>query len=175
MEGFLGSNRWIKGRLFYSGPPGFFHAAWIVLIPGIRTQLVSSSVVYTWRVRRISRQGRSLEPPAGIANLRSQQQPCSAANRRHALFDALFPIATATYCTGQTTGKHVKGRDEFIKRRYASRVKALRYRYKDVASDMSLGGVFVSDGLRGRKSDLLFRFLSVSEANLQRKTGSTVI
>jgi hypothetical protein len=72
----------------------------------------------------------------------------------------LFPMATATYCTGQITGKHVKGRDEFIKRRYASRVKALQYRYKDVASDMSLGGVFVSDGLRGYKSDLLFRFSS---------------
>ena len=72
----------------------------------------------------------------------------------------LFPMATASYCVGQITGKHVRGRDEFIKRRYASRIKALQYRYKDAVSDMPLGGVFVSDGLQGHKSDLLFRFLS---------------
>ncbi len=69
----------------------------------------------------------------------------------------LFPMATATYCTGQITGKHVKGRDKFIKRRYASRIKALQYRFKDT-NGQPQGGVFVSDGLLGRKSDLLFIF-----------------
>jgi hypothetical protein len=72
----------------------------------------------------------------------------------------LFPMTTATYCAGLITGKHVRGRDEFIKRRYASRVKALQYRYRDTVNGMPLGGVFVSDGLRGCKSDLLFRFSS---------------
>ena len=70
----------------------------------------------------------------------------------------LFPMATATYCAGQIKGKHVKGRDNFIKRRYASRIKALQYRYKDAATGQQQGGVFVSDGLQGRKSDLLFQF-----------------
>ncbi len=69
----------------------------------------------------------------------------------------LFPMATATYCDGQITGKHVRGRDKFIKRRYASRIKALQYRYKDAAG-LPQGGVFVSDGLQGCKSDLLFQF-----------------
>lgn len=32
----------------------------------------------------------------------------------------LFPMATASYCAGQITGKHIKKRDKFIKRRYAS-------------------------------------------------------
>lgn len=70
----------------------------------------------------------------------------------------LFPMATATYCAGQIKGKHVKGRDNFIKRRYASRIKTLQYRFKDAATGQQQGGVFVSDGLQGRKSDLLFQF-----------------
>jgi len=72
----------------------------------------------------------------------------------------IFPMATATYCAGIITGKHVRGRDQFIKRRYASRIKALQYRYKDkdAAKGHALGGVFVNDGLLGRKSDLLFQF-----------------
>ena len=71
--------------------------------------------------------------------------------------ELLFPMATATYCDGQITGKHVRGRDKFIKRRYASRIKALQYRYKDAAG-LPQGGVYVSDGLQARKSDLLFQF-----------------
>jgi hypothetical protein len=67
-------------------------------------------------------------------------------------------MATATYCAGTITGKHVRGRDQFIKRRYASRIKALQYRYKDAAKGHPLGGVFVIDGLQGKKSDLLFQF-----------------
>lgn len=70
----------------------------------------------------------------------------------------LFPMATATYCAGQVKGKHVRGRDMLIKRRYASRIKALQYRYKDNENGLMQGGVFVNDGLQGRKSDLLFRF-----------------
>ena len=70
----------------------------------------------------------------------------------------LFPMATATYCAGQIKGKHVRGRDILIKRRYASRIKALQFRYKDDAGGQSLGGVFVNDGLQGRKSDLMFHF-----------------
>lgn len=70
----------------------------------------------------------------------------------------LFPMATATYCIGHIKGKHVKGRDKFIKRRYASRIKALQYRYKDMDSGKSSGGIFVNDGLLGRKSGLLFQF-----------------
>lgn len=70
----------------------------------------------------------------------------------------LFPMATATYCAGQVKGKHVRGRDMLIKRRYASRIKALQYRYKDNGNGLMQGGVFVNDGLQGRKSDLLFRF-----------------
>jgi hypothetical protein len=69
----------------------------------------------------------------------------------------LFPIATATYCAGHIVGKHVNGRDNFIKYRYASRIKKLQYRYKDAAGLMQ-GGVFVNDQLQGRRSDLLFRF-----------------
>lgn len=69
----------------------------------------------------------------------------------------LFPMATATYCDGQIIGKHVRGRDKFIKRRYASRIKALQHRYKDDAGLMQ-GGVFVSDGLQGLKSERLFQF-----------------
>lgn len=70
----------------------------------------------------------------------------------------LFPMATATYCAGQITGTHVKGRDQFIKRRYASRIKALQYRYREAAGGPMQGGVFVSDGLQGRRSELLFQF-----------------
>jgi len=70
----------------------------------------------------------------------------------------LFPMATATYCAGQIKGKHVRGRDGFIKRRYASRIKALQYRYKNAAGDATLGGVFVNDGLQGRRAELLFQF-----------------
>lgn len=70
----------------------------------------------------------------------------------------LFPMATATYCAGQVKGKHVRGRDMLIKRRYASRIKALQFRYKDNENGLMQGGVFVNDGLQGQKSDLLFRF-----------------
>jgi len=70
----------------------------------------------------------------------------------------LFPMATATYCAGQIKGKHVRGRDMLIKRRYASRIKALQFRYKDSENGLMQGGIFVNDGLQGRKSDLLFRF-----------------
>lgn len=70
----------------------------------------------------------------------------------------LFPMATATYCAGHIKGKHVRGRDNFIKRRYASRIKALQYRYKDMDSGQPSGGIFVNDGLQGRKSGLLFLF-----------------
>ena len=70
----------------------------------------------------------------------------------------LFPMATSTYCHGHISGKHVRGRDKFIRRRYASRIKALQYRYKDAGTGQSQGGVFVSDGLHGRRSDLIFQF-----------------
>ena len=70
----------------------------------------------------------------------------------------LFPMATATYCAGHIEGKHVHGRDDFIKRRYASRIKALQYRYKDTPDGMMRGGVFVSDQLQGRGAGLLFKF-----------------
>lgn len=70
----------------------------------------------------------------------------------------LFPMATASYCAGQIAGKHVRGRDGLIKRRYASRIKALQYRHKDAATGQVIGGVFVNDGLQNRKSDLLFQF-----------------
>lgn len=69
----------------------------------------------------------------------------------------LFPMATATYCYGQITGKHVRGRDKFIKRRYASRIKALQYRYKD-EDGLPHGGVYVRNGLQNGKSELLFQF-----------------
>jgi hypothetical protein len=70
----------------------------------------------------------------------------------------LFPMATATYCAGHITGKHVHGRDNFIKHRYASRVKKLQYRYRDASGQMQ-GGVFINDQLLDRRpSDLLFRF-----------------
>jgi len=32
------------------------------------------------------------------------------------------------------------------------------FRFKDAATGPQQGGVFVSDGLQGRKSDLLFQF-----------------
>jgi hypothetical protein len=74
----------------------------------------------------------------------------------------LFPMATASYCAGHVKGKHVRGRDNFIKYRYASRIKALQYRYKDTETGQLRGGIFVNDGLQGRKSDLLFSFPSGS-------------
>lgn len=70
----------------------------------------------------------------------------------------LFSMATATYCAGHIKGKHVRGRDNFIKRRYASRIKALQYRCKEMDSGKPSGGIFVNDGLLGRKSGLLFQF-----------------
>lgn len=70
----------------------------------------------------------------------------------------LFPMATATYCAGLIKGKHARGRDGFIKRRYATRIKALQYRYKNAADGATLGGVFVNDGLQGRRAELLFQF-----------------
>ncbi|MFM9971340.1 MAG: DUF3800 domain-containing protein [Burkholderiales bacterium] len=73
----------------------------------------------------------------------------------------LFPMATTTYCAGQIIGKHVKGRDKLIKRRYASRIKSLQFRFKDAIGQQQ-GGIFVSDGLQGRKSDLLFQFSSLN-------------
>lgn len=72
----------------------------------------------------------------------------------------LFPMATATYCEGHVRGKHVRGRDKLIKRRYASRLKTLQFRYK--RGDTSHGGIFVSDGLEGRRSDRLFQFEDVA-------------
>lgn len=67
-------------------------------------------------------------------------------------------MATVTYCAGQITGTHVKGPNQFTKRRYGSRIEALQYRYREPAGGPMQGGVFVSDGLLGRRSELLFQF-----------------
>jgi hypothetical protein len=73
----------------------------------------------------------------------------------------LFPMATASYCAGQIIGKHVRGRDMLIKRRYANRVKSLQYRHKDSTGKAS-GGIFVSDALRNNTAERLFQFDAIS-------------
>ncbi len=121
--------------------------------PGLNTQVSHSIFTQKYRAKG-DPMGRLLDLPTfGHSNnhvpLQIADMLCST---------LLFPMATSTYCHGQVSGKHVRGRDKFIRRRYASRIKALQYRYKDAGTGQSQGGVFVSDGLHGRKSDLLFQF-----------------
>jgi hypothetical protein len=48
---------------------------------------------------------------------KTRRRQSSTAIRHRQLWSTLvFPMATVTYCAGQIKGKHIKGRENFIKR-----------------------------------------------------------
>lgn len=69
----------------------------------------------------------------------------------------LVPIAAYSYCLGYVSNIHVTSRYQFLKNRYASRLKNLQYCYTDRASGETLGGIVTSDPLGMRDRGHLFR------------------
>lgn len=68
----------------------------------------------------------------------------------------IFPMATYSYCSGYIQSSHVSPRYSYIKKRYATRLEALQYRYPDCNGKWR-GGITTSDGLSQRPGSTLFR------------------
>jgi hypothetical protein len=67
----------------------------------------------------------------------------------------LFPTAAHAYCSGQVTSIHVRSEYSTLKKRYASRLQHLQYRYHD--SGKWAGGIVISDQLRKKSGAALFK------------------
>ena len=68
----------------------------------------------------------------------------------------IAPMAGRAYCDGYVTGSHVHPRYQDIKRRFAGRVAALQFTYRDSKGERC-GGFVVSDKLGNRHSGYLLR------------------
>lgn len=66
----------------------------------------------------------------------------------------LFPMATRTYCATTCTSSHAHPRFDEVKKRYASRLKALRFTY--TVEGKPKGGIVVSDKVGQLPSGRLF-------------------
>lgn len=67
----------------------------------------------------------------------------------------LLPMACRTYCAGSGAAPHVDPRYDRLRQRYARRLRALQYLYRD-QSGRTRGGVVVSDRRSGRPGRDLF-------------------
>lgn len=67
----------------------------------------------------------------------------------------LSPMATSTYCAGHITSVHVDPADDTIRQRYANRIKALCYRFRD--GTRIRGGITINDGIGARPPELMFK------------------
>lgn len=66
----------------------------------------------------------------------------------------LFPIASHVYCTGHIRSVHVHGKDQEIRERYALRLRAMAYRYKD--GNKPRGGITIHDAITQRSQAAMF-------------------
>jgi hypothetical protein len=66
----------------------------------------------------------------------------------------VFPMTTASYCTGHVSSVHVQPGYAALRARYGGRLRALQYRYRDAGGFR--GGLTVSDAIAGRPGRLLF-------------------
>lgn len=121
--------------------------------PGLNSQVAHSIFTQKYRAKGDPMRGLLELPTFGHSNnhipLQIADLLCSA---------LLFPMATATYCDGRVVGKHVRGRDKLIKRRYARRIKALQFQYREGEGGATRGGIYVSNRLDERGSAHLFQF-----------------
>ncbi len=67
----------------------------------------------------------------------------------------IFPIAARVYCSGHTTGVHVRSRFDVLRRRYATRLRKLQHLYQDECG-RTRGGIVVSDKIGKRPSSHLY-------------------
>lgn len=92
------------------------------------------------------------------------EAPAFGSSQNHAMLqlaDAvasalIFPMASRAYCAHQWPGVHTDPRFEAIRARFATRLGALQFRYRD-ANGSWQGGVVVSDRLRQWPSSRLFQ------------------
>jgi Protein of unknown function (DUF3800) len=67
----------------------------------------------------------------------------------------LVPMAHDVYCRGYINSIHVNDRDKLIRDRYALRLRALSYRYRD--NGRFRGGITLSDAIAQRSASALFQ------------------
>jgi hypothetical protein len=121
------------------------------MVADFRTTQLNDQVAHSIFTQKYRAKGDPYErlielPTFGVSNnhagLQITDLLCSA---------LIFPIASATYCHGYVKGVHVRPQDKFIKQRYASRIKALQYRYMHKSGQMR-GGISVVDRHANRAS-----------------------
>lgn len=68
----------------------------------------------------------------------------------------VFPMAVQTYCRGHITSVHTRNYAA-LKARYATRLRALQFRYLQAQTNRWRGGITVSDAIASRGGGELFR------------------